>query len=80
MGKNLHAPASRWPGLKTQDAQARIAFLDEGARVRRSTRSYLRPRQKLYRDWAESHGVRHAVCRSVREVTDTLKQWGVLDG
>lgn len=66
--------------LKSTDRQARIAFLDGEARVRRGTRSYLRPRQKLFRDWAEGHGVRHAVARSVPEVIGALKQWGVLDG
>lgn len=66
--------------LKKRDAQARIAFLDSEARVRRGTRTYLKPRQKLFRDWAESHGVRHATCLTVVEVTNTLKEWGVLDG
>ena len=66
--------------LKTIDPQAKIAFLDGEARARRGTRSYLRPRQKLFRDWAVGHGVRHAVARSVPEVLGALKGWGVLDG
>jgi hypothetical protein len=68
--------------LKTIDRQSRIAFLDGTgeAQVRRGARTYLRARQKLYRDWAVGHGVRHAVARSVPEVVGALKQWGVLDG
>lgn len=38
-------------------------------------RTYLRQNQRDFREWCLSLGVRHAVCRSVIEVKDTLRQW-----
>lgn len=57
--------------LKVEATQADM--LSRGKR-----RTYLRPEQRDFRDWALSIGVKHAVCRSVPEVTSRLREWGRL--
>ena len=34
--------------------------------------------QKLFARWCDDSGVKYALCRSVEEVMDSLKSWGVL--
>jgi hypothetical protein len=64
--------------LKVEGAQASLLAPSGKAGLRKGRRTYLRGRQKLFVAWAQAHGVRHAVARSVGEVVTTLQQWGVL--
>lgn len=38
---------------------------------------YLRPTQRDWRDGVEQAGGKHATCRSLRDVEETLREWGV---
>jgi hypothetical protein len=65
--------------LKVDDPQGRLLATDAGLTGwRKGRRTYLRGRQRLFQAWAQAHGVRHAVARSVAEVVAVLKGWGVL--
>lgn len=39
----------------------------------------LTPEQRDFRLWCENSGVHHAVCRSVAEVEERLREWGALE-
>jgi hypothetical protein len=57
---------------------ADLLDLRQDGTARAPTRTYLRPVQKDFREWAVSNGVKHACCRSVPEVLVTLREWGRL--
>jgi hypothetical protein len=57
---------------------ASLLDLRKDGTARAPTRTYMRPVQRDFREWAVSNGVRHACCRSVPEVTGALRRWGRL--
>jgi hypothetical protein len=57
--------------LKIENAQADMI-------AGRRRRTYLRSEQKDFREWCVSLGVQYATCRSVPDVTKTLREWGLL--
>jgi hypothetical protein len=54
---------------------ADLLDLRQDGTARKPTRTYMRPIQRDFRQWAVSLGVRHAVARSVPEVRATLREW-----
>jgi hypothetical protein len=65
--------------LKTEAAQGSLLMPSGKAGISRARRrSYLSQRQRLFATWAEGHGVKHSVARSVGEVLSILRKWGVL--
>lgn len=69
---------SGWIELKIERQQTDLLSLRKDGTARAPRRTYMRPGQVDFAAWCAMHAVRHAVCRNIREVTDTLKQWGVL--
>jgi len=68
-------------GLVTGSAD--YVFIDQngGGWIELKSRTgSMQPSQRDFRTWCEIKCVRHAVCRSLDDVIDTLSAWGMLDG
>jgi hypothetical protein len=63
--------------LKVERAADLLDLRKDGT-ARAPTRTYMRPVQRDFREWAVSNGVRHEVCRSLPEVLAALREWGRL--
>jgi hypothetical protein len=64
--------------LKVNNPQASLLTPSGKLGIRKGRRTYLNGRQKLFAEWCKTHGVKHAVCRSVDEVKEKLREWGLL--
>jgi hypothetical protein len=64
--------------LKTQGQQSSFLTPD-GVGLRSGRKTYQSKPQRMWQRWAESHGVKVEVVRSVPELRTALRSWGVLD-
>lgn len=66
-------------GLVTGSADYVFVWPDGGGWIELKAKDgSLSQPQRDFREWCETAGVRHAVCRSVEDVAETLFSWGVL--
>ena len=66
-------------GLIKGSADFVFVWPDGGGWIELKTeKGSLSPQQRDFRDWCVATGCRHAVCRTVEEVVQTLTEWGVL--
>lgn len=83
VGRDKTAPIrmakARAMGLVKGSCDFVFVWPDGGGWIELKTKDgSLTPAQQDFRDWCEMAGSRHAVCRTVEEVTQTLFEWGVL--